>query len=169
MGNSFVRIDVSMEISPRHWISPWEKRSHKSRFPVGNSHLPVDKMGNLAAPILGRLKRICYGQRLTFSYLVHYKLNYSFLSQTKEVRETNTMLNKKNSRLLRKVQMLIVMCHLREMVTWIHRKRITDLTAFHLWMVRYFDPLIPNICLCLLLLLWSSLFLATPLLKQNRA
>ena len=56
----------------------------------------------------------------------------------------------------------MVTCHLREMVTWIHRKRITDLTAFHLWMVRYFDPLIPNICLCLLLLLWSSLFLATP-------
>ena len=107
-------------------------------------------MGNLAAPILGRLKRICYGQRLTH---VHYKLNYSFLPQTKELRETNTMLNKKNSRLLRNVQMLIVMCHLREMVTWIHRKRITDLTAFHLWMVRYFDPLIPNICLCLLLLL----------------
>ena len=63
------------------------------------------------------------------------------------------MLNKKNSRLLRKVQELIVMCHLREMVTWIHRKRITDLTALHLWMVRYFDPLTPNICLCLLLLL----------------
>ena len=43
------------------------KNGHtKSRFPVGNSHLPVDKMGNLAAPILGRLKRICYGQRLTF-------------------------------------------------------------------------------------------------------
>ena len=65
------------------------------------------------------------------------------------------MMNKKNSRLLRKVQMLIVgmMCHLREMVTWIHGKRITDLTALHLWMVRYFDPLIPNICLCLLLLL----------------
>ena len=107
-------------------------------------------MGNLAAPILGRLKRICYGQRLTH---VHYKLNYSFLPQTKELRETNTMLNKKNSRLLRNVQMLIVMCHLREMVTWIHRKRITDLTALHLWMVRYFDPFIPNICLCLLLLL----------------
>ena len=53
------------------------------------------------------------------------------------------MLNKKNSRLLRKVQELIVMCHLREMVTWIHRKRITDLTALHLWMVRYFDPFIP--------------------------
>ena len=100
-----------------------------------------------------------------FSYLVHYKLNYSFLSQTKELRETNTMLDK----WLRKVQVLIVMCHLREMVTWIHRKRITDLTAFHLWMVKYFDPLIPNICLCLLLLLWSSLFLATPPLKQNRA
>ena len=51
--------------------------------------------------------------------------------------------------------MLIVgmMCHLGEMVTWIHEKRITDLTALHLWMVRYFDPLIPNICLCLLLLL----------------
>ena len=63
------------------------------------------------------------------------------------------MLVKKNSRRLRKVQMVIVMCHLREMATWIHRKRITDLTAFHLWMVRYFDPLIPNICLCLLLLL----------------
>ena len=135
------------------------KNGHiKSCFPVGNSHLPVGKMGNLAAPILGRLKRICYGQRLTY---VHYKLNYSFLSQTKELRETNTMLNKKNSRLLRKVQMLIVMCHLREMVTWIHRKRITDLTALYLWMVRYFDSLIPNICLCLLLL-WSSLFLATP-------
>ena len=84
---------------------------------------------------------------------MHYKLYYSFLSQTKELRETNTMLDKKNSRRLRKVQMLIVMCHLREMVTWIHRKRITDLTALHLWMVRYFDPLIPNICLCLLLLL----------------
>ena len=63
------------------------------------------------------------------------------------------MLDKKNSRWLRKVQMLIVMGHLREMVTWIHRKRITDLTALHLWMVRYFDRLIPNICLCLLLLL----------------
>ena len=80
---------------------------------------------------------------------MHYKLNFSFLLQSKELRETNTMLDK----WLRKVQMLIVMCHLREMVTWIHRKRITDLTAFHLWMVRYFDPLIPNICLCLLLLL----------------
>ena len=122
----------------------------KSRFPVGNSHLPVGKMGNLAAPILGPLKGMCYGQRLTY---VHYKLNYSFLSQTKELRETNTMLVKKNSRRLRKVQMVIVMCHLREMATWIHRKRITDLTAFHLWMVRYFNPLIPNICLCLLLLL----------------
>ena len=128
-----------------------EKNGHtKSRFPVGNSHLPVGKMGNLAAPILGRLERICYGQRLTY---VHYKLNYSFLSQRKELRETNTMLNKKTSRWLRKVQMLIVMCHLREMVAWIHRKRITDLTTLHLWMVRYFDPLIPNICLCLLLLL----------------
>ena len=81
------------------------------------------------------------------SYLVHYKLNYSFLSQTKELREINTMLNKKSSRRLRKVQMLIVMCHLREMATWIHRKRIRDLTALHLWMVRYFDPLIPNVCL----------------------
>ena len=50
------------------------------------------------------------------------------------------MLDKKNSRRLRKVQMLIVMCHLREMVTWIHRKRISDLTALHLWMVIYFDP-----------------------------
>ena len=97
-----------------------------------------------------------------FSYLVHCKLNFSFLSQTKELTETNTMLDKKNSRWLRKVQMLIVMCHLREMVTWIHRKRITDLTTLHLWMVRYFEPLIPNICLCPLLLLWSSLFLATP-------
>ena len=77
------------------------------------------------------------------------------------------MLNKKNSRWLRKVQMLMVTCHLREMVTWIHRKRITDLTAFHLWMVRYFDPLIPNICLCLLLLLRSSLFLATPASPQT--
>ena len=122
----------------------------KSRFPVGNSHLPVGKMDNLAAPILGRLKRICYGQRLTYA---HYKLNYSFLSQTKELRETSTMLNKKNSRLLRKVQMLIVMCHLREMVTWIHRKRITDLTVLYLLMVRYFDPLIPNISLCLMLLM----------------
>ena len=107
-------------------------------------------MGNLVAPILGRLKRICYGQRLTY---VHYKHNYSFLPQTKELRETNTMLNKKSSRLLRKVQMLIVMCYLREMVTWIHRKRNTDLTVLHLLMVRYFDPLIPNICLCLLLLM----------------
>ena len=91
MGNTFVRVDVSMEISPRHWISPWEKRSHKKPLPVGNSHLPVGKMGNLAAPILGRLERICYGQRLTY---VHYKLNYSFLPQTKELRETNTMLDK---------------------------------------------------------------------------
>ena len=113
----------------------------KSLFPVGNSHLPVGKMGNLAAPILGRIKRICY------------KLNYSFLSQKKELRETNTMLDKKNSRCLRKFQMLMVMCHLREMVTSILRKRITDLTALHLWVVRYFDRLIPNICLCLLLLL----------------
>ena len=96
------------------------------------------------------------------SYLVHYKLNFSFLSQTKELTETNTMLDKKNSRWLRKVQMLIVMYHVREMVTWIHRKRITDLTTLHLWMVRYFEPLIPNICLCPLLLPWSRLFLATP-------
>ena len=60
------------------------------------------------------------------------------------------MLDKKSSRRLRKrVQMMIVMCHLRETVTWIHRKRITDLTAFLLYMVRYFDPLVPNICLCL--------------------
>ena len=72
------------------------------------------------------------------------------------------MLDKKSSRRLRKVQMMIVMCHLRKMVTWIHRKRITDLTALQIWMVRYFDPLIPNICLCLLLFLWFSLFLATP-------
>ena len=105
-------------------------------------------MGNLAAPILGRLKSICYGQRLTY---VHYKLNYSFLPQTKELRETNTMLNKKTGRLLRKVQMLIVMCHLREMVTWIHRKRISDMTALYLSMVRYFDLLIPNVCLCLVI------------------
>ena len=97
------------------------------------------------------------------SNLVHYKLDYSSLLQTKELRETNTMLDK----WLRKVQVLIVMCHLREMVTWIHRKRITDLTAFHLWMVKYFDPLIPDICLCLLLLLWSSLFLATPASPQT--
>ena len=76
---------------------------------------------------------------------MHYKLNFSFLLQSKELRETNTMLDK----WLRKVQMLIVMCHLREMGTWIH----TYLTALHLWVVRYFDPLIPNICLCLLLLL----------------
>ena len=55
------------------------------------------------------------------------------------------MLDKKSSRRLRKFQMMIVMCHLREMVTWIHRKRITDLTALQIWMVRYFDPLIPNI------------------------
>ena len=61
------------------------------------------------------------------------------------------MLDKKNSRWLRKVQMLIVMCHLREMVTWIHRKRISDLTALYLSMVRYFDLLIANICLCLVI------------------
>ena len=58
MGNSFDRIDVSMEIS--------QKKKKKSRVPMGNSHLPVGNMGNLAAPILGRIKRICYGQRLTF-------------------------------------------------------------------------------------------------------
>ena len=52
-------------------------------------------------------------------------------------------------RLRKRVQVLIVMCHLREMVTWIQRKRITDRTALHLSMVRYFDLLIPNICLCL--------------------
>ena len=63
------------------------------------------------------------------------------------------MLDKKSNGRLRKVQMVILMCHLREVFTWIHRKRITDLTALHLWMVRYFDPFIPNICLCLLLLL----------------
>ena len=80
---------------------------------------------------------------------MHYKLNFSFLSQTKELRETKTMLDK----WLRKVQMPIVMCHLWEMFTWIHRKRTIDLTALQLWMVRYFDPLTPNICLCLLLLL----------------
>ena len=71
-----------------------------------------------------------------------------------------------DKRLRKRVQMLIVMCHLREMVTWIHRQRITDLTALHLSIVRYFDPLTPKICLCLLLLLWSSLFLATPPLKH---
>ena len=54
------------------------------------------------------------------------------------------MLDKKNSRWLRKVQMMMVLCHLREMVTWIHRKRITDLTALHLWMVKYFNPFDPQ-------------------------
>ena len=75
------------------------------------------------------------------------------------------MLDKENSRWLRKVQMLIVMCHLREMVTWIHRKRITDLTALHLSMVRYFDLLIPNICLCLVIYavaVIQPVFSATP-------
>ena len=72
------------------------------------------------------------------------------------------MLDKTSSRWLRKVQMVIVICHLRKKVTWIHRKRITYLTPLHVWMVKYFDPLTANMCLCVLLLLWPSLFLVTP-------
>ena len=33
---------------------------------MGKRHLPLGKMGNVAAPILGRIKRICNGQLLTF-------------------------------------------------------------------------------------------------------
>ena len=32
---------------------------------MGKRHLPLGKMGNVAAPILGRIKRICNGQLLT--------------------------------------------------------------------------------------------------------
>ena len=37
----------------------------KTCFPVDNSHLPVGKMGSVAVPILGGIKRICNGQHLT--------------------------------------------------------------------------------------------------------
>ena len=37
----------------------------KTCFPMDNSHLPMGKMGSVAVPILGGIKRICNGQHLT--------------------------------------------------------------------------------------------------------
>ena len=91
MGNSFVLIDVSMEISPRHWISPCENRSHKKPLPRGQWVKWV---------IWPHLFEVAYKKGYVMVnvwlslYLVHYTLNYSFLSQTKDLRETNTMLSK---------------------------------------------------------------------------
>ena len=37
----------------------------KTCFPMDNSHVPMGKMGSVAVPILGGIKRICNGQHLT--------------------------------------------------------------------------------------------------------
>ena len=66
MGYSFIHIDVSMEISPRQFHLEKIGHTQKVASPKGNSHLPIGKMGSIGETILGRIKKICNGKRLTF-------------------------------------------------------------------------------------------------------
>ena len=40
--------------------------THKKLLPVGNSHLRIGKIGSIGETILGRIRKICNGKRLTF-------------------------------------------------------------------------------------------------------
>ena len=51
---------------PRGNFTLGKSVTHKKLLPVGNSHLRVGKIGSIGETLLGRIRKICNGKRLTF-------------------------------------------------------------------------------------------------------
>ena len=51
---------------PRGNFTLGKSVTHKKLLPVENSHLRIGKIGSIGETILGRIRKICNGKRLTF-------------------------------------------------------------------------------------------------------